>query len=361
MRPIAPFAHRPTHSRRSLLSLAALVAAPMFAASLLTAEARANPLPARAAAGLRSEEPLRVVVTVPDLADLVTRIGGEHVAVTTLASANQNLHAVRVKPSHLVALSRADIFFSVGLSLEHAWVPGLLETARNRKVVRGAAGFVEAGAGFATIDKPEVLDRGQAVDVHPDGNPHVNLSFAGGPHLASSVLGALQQLAPQHAETFRTRHAAWAKEYEAARVRWDAIASAVRATGAAVCVVHREYDYLLRDLGLEVAASIEPRPGLAPTPSHLASVIEVARQRPIVAVVTAPWSNDSHAKRVGREAGVPVLELPTQSGGARGADSWITLVDHCVRQLALVAGVNPDEVVRAAAAKAAAERAADGG
>lgn len=296
--------------------------------------------------GARQEpRPLRVVTTIPDLADLARRIGGARVTVESLATSGQNLHAVRVKPSHLVAMSRADVFVQVGLSLEHAWVPGLLEAARNRAIAPGGKGFVDAGAGFPTIDVPKSLDRAQGVDVHPAGNPHVNLSLAGGPHLAANVLAGLSRVAPAHAEEFAANHAAWLREFEASRARWQAIADAVRAKGAAVCIVHREFDYLLRDLGLELAATLEPKPGVAPTPAHLADVITKVRARGVIAVVTAAWSNDAAVARVARESGAPTLELPLMVGGTSETGTWLGLIDRCVGELARGAGVDPAAIL----------------
>jgi len=205
-------------------------------------------------AGARADEraaPLRVVATIEDLAGLVRTIGGERVDVTVLARDGQNLHGVRVRPSHLVAVSKADVFVQVGLSLEHAWVPGLLEAARNSRVQPGGAGFVDAGAGFPAIDVPVVLDRSQGADVHPDGNPHVNLSVDGAPHFAARILERLVALEPAHADAFRANHAAWLAEYQSARERWDALAAEfrrvaeLRGAPLAVAQYHREFDYLL--------------------------------------------------------------------------------------------------------------------
>lgn len=288
-----------------------------------------------------AEAPLQVVTTLPDLADLVRRIGGAHVEVQALASPGQNLHAVRVKPSHLVAVSRADVFVQVGLSLEHAWVPGLLEAARNRAVAPGGAGFIDAGAGFATIDVPKVLDRSQGVDVHPQGNPHVNVSLTGGAHFAAAILAGLERVAPEHADEFRANHTLWQREYELAHERWVKVAGLVRATGAEVCVVHQEFDYLLRDLGLGVAAALEPKPGLAPTPAHLAKVIETLRARKVKVLVTAAWSNDKSAARVAEATGAEVLVLPLMVGGSTGAGTWIANIDVCVDRLARAVGVDP--------------------
>lgn len=286
--------------------------------------------------------PLRVVATIEDLGGLTRAIGGERVDVTVIARDGQNLHGVRVKPSHLVALSKADVFVQVGLSLEHAWVPGLLEAARNTRVSPGGAGFVDAGAGFATIDVPESLDRAQGVDVHPEGNPHVNLSVDGGPHFARAILAGLVRVDPAGEVLYRANFAAWELSYAAARERWDRAAAAceraARERGAPFAAIeyHREFDYLLRFLGVDVAGTIEPKPGVPPTPAHLRELVKVGSERGVRVVVTASWSSDRTTKRVAEQCGAGVLELAltTPTGS-----TWIEGLDARIAQLTAALGV----------------------
>jgi ABC-type Zn uptake system ZnuABC Zn-binding protein ZnuA len=278
-------------------------------------------------------EPLRVVATIEDLGGITRAIGGDRVEVTVIARDGQNLHGVRVKPSHLVALSKADVFVQVGLSLEHAWVPGLLEAARNTRVQPGGVGFVDAGAGFATIDVPESLDRARGVDVHPQGNPHVNLSVDGGPHFARAILAGLVRVDPEGEALFRANFAEWERSYAAARERWERAAAACaraaveRGAPFAVLEYHREFDYLLRFLGVEVAGTLEPKPGVPPTPAHLRELVKVAVERGARVVVTASWSSDRTTKRFAEQCGASVLELalttPTGSTWIEGLDAQI--------------------------------------
>src|SRR5688572_14599951 len=72
-------------------------------------------------------ERLRCVATIPDLADILREVGGERVDVTSLARGPENLHAFVSRPSHLVAVAKADALFQIGLSLETAFVPALIE------------------------------------------------------------------------------------------------------------------------------------------------------------------------------------------------------------------------------------------
>jgi len=298
--------------------------------------------------------PLRVVATIEDLGGITRAIGGERVDVTVIARDGQNLHGVRVKPSHLVALSKADVFVQVGLSLEHAWVPGLLEAARNTRVQPGGVGFIDAGAGFATIDVPQSLDRSQGVDVHPQGNPHVNLSVDGGPHFARAILAGLVRVDPAGEKLYRANFDEWERSYATARERWDraaaACARAAQERGAAFAVIeyHREFDYLLRFLGVEIAGTIEAKPGVPPTPAHLRELVKLGTERGVRVVLTASWSNDRTTKRVAEQCGATVLELllTTPTGG-----SWIAGIDADLAQLVAALGV----VVPEAGASARAE------
>lgn len=297
-----------------------------------------------------SAEKIRVVATLPDLAAIAEAIGGDRITVKALARPGQNLHAVRVKPSHLVALSKADLFIQVGLSLEHAWVPGLIQTARNRRVLPGTNGFVSAGDDYTMIEVPVRIDRSLSVDVHPQGNPHINLSLGGGPHMAERILAGLIRVDPSGKEAYQAGYRAWMTRYQAARARWDVIAKAVALKGRDACLYHQEFDYLLGEMGLTIAAFLEPRPGLAPTPSHLGKVIQIVKDKRIPTILTAPWSHNKHCKRVAKLTGASILELPVMSGGSADHATWIKMMDDVVGRVAAAYGVDVKAALSAAAA-----------
>ena len=284
-----------------------------------------------------AEEPLQVLCTLPDLADVVRRIGGGDVEVRSIAKGTENIHAVRLKPSHIVAASRADAFFELGLSLEHAWVPGLLETARNPRIRVGGLGFVNVSQGWETIEVPASLSREQGTDLHPQGNPHFNLDPRGGRHMAAVVLAALETLRPARASEFRRRHAALSAELEAAEARWATLAELTR--GRKAVTYHSEFNYLLRSLGVELSGTLEPKPGIAPTPRHVGELIERMREEKVDVVITAAWSSTRLVDDVCAKTGARKVELPSMVGGASGADTWIAMMDLCHRRIAEALGL----------------------
>ena len=327
--------------QRTLLTFVVLIAS-VLGASAPSAEPALTP----ASITTRADK-IEVVATLPDLADLARAIGGERVNVKTLARPGQNLHAVRVKPSHLVALSKADLFLQVGLSLEHAWVPGLLRTSRNRGVFPGTDGFVSAGDGYEMIEVPVRLDRAISADVHPAGNPHINISLGGGPHMAERIRDGLIRVDPKGEKAYRAGFTRWMSEYRVARARWDIISAEVAKAKASACLYHQEFDYLLGEMGISIATFLEPRPGLPPTPSHLAEVIEIVKYRKIPVILTAPWSNNKNCRRVAELTGTPILELPVMVGGDAEHSTWIQMVDRSVSRIAAAYGVDAKTVLAA--------------
>src|SRR2546423_12697898 len=86
---------------------------------------------------------IRVVATIPDLADMARNIGGDLLEIKSLATGVEGIHAVPMKPSFVTLLNRADILLLVGLEGEHAFLPGLSEVARNPKILRAAPGYID--------------------------------------------------------------------------------------------------------------------------------------------------------------------------------------------------------------------------
>jgi ABC-type Zn uptake system ZnuABC Zn-binding protein ZnuA len=269
-------------------------------------------------------EPLRVVTTLPDLADITREIGGDRVSVQSIYKGKENTHALTAKPSHLVAFSKADMFVQVGLSLETSFVPGLLEASRNPKCQPGAPGFVSVSQGWEAIEVPTDLSR-KAGDVHPQGNPHMNLDPRSGEFMADRILAGLIAVDPAGKEIYTARHADYVKRVQAAKARWDAMGASWK--DKKIVVYHQEYDYLAADYGMTIIGKVEPKPGIPPTPNHVAELIDAMKREHADAILTAPWSNNDTVARIGEESGAKIVEVPNMSGGLPGTDTWIGMMD----------------------------------
>jgi zinc/manganese transport system substrate-binding protein len=269
-------------------------------------------------------EPLRVVTTLPELADITREIGGERVSVQSIYKGKENTHALTAKPSHLVAFSKADMFVEVGLSLETSFVPGLLEASRNPRCQPGAPGFINVSVGWEALDVPTDLSR-KAGDIHPQGNPHMNLDPRSGEFMADRILEGLIAVDPASKELYTTRHADYVKRVQAAKARWEALGANWK--DKKIVVYHQEYDYLAAHYGMTILGKVEPKPGIPPTPNHVAELIDTMKREHADAILTAPWSNNDTVARIGEETKTKVVEVPNMSGGLPGTDTWIGMMD----------------------------------
>ncbi len=279
-------------------------------------------------------ETIQVVTTIPDLADIVREIGGDRVEVLSICKGTENVHAVRLKPSHVVATSRADMFCQVGLSLEHAWVPGLLQTARNRKIQPGQPGFVTVSAGWKPIDVPKSLSRRHAVDIHPEGNPHVHLSHGAGRHMAEHIFQALVKLSPQDKGDFQSRRDAFVRQCQQAERRWEQLAKELK--GRQCLQFHSEFDYLLKDLGIVRLGTLEPKPGVPPTPKHIQDLVKMVRgldaSTEIVPVFATSWTNQRTIDRLVDTA--PRCTKCLLPGMTQRGQSWLEMMEAAHKKIA---------------------------
>src|SRR5215510_9455689 len=120
-----------------------------------------------------AETKIKAVATIPDLADMTRHIGGDLVKVTSITTKVEDIHAVPMKPSFAILLNRADVVILMGLEAEHAFLPALLEAARNPKILRDAPGYIDCSVYITPLEVPTRIDRALG-DQHPMGNPHYN-------------------------------------------------------------------------------------------------------------------------------------------------------------------------------------------
>src|SRR5437867_11189663 len=90
-----------------------------------------------ASGAAHAEEKIYIVTSLPDLADIAARIGGDLVTVESLAKGIEDPHGVPIKPSFVPKLNRAQVLIVLGPEYEHSWLPGLVTQLGNFTIVEG--------------------------------------------------------------------------------------------------------------------------------------------------------------------------------------------------------------------------------
>ena len=275
---------------------------------------------------------LNVVATTPDLASIAKEIGGDKIALTTLAKPTEDPHFVDAKPSFIVKLNHADVVVEGGAELEIGWLPALLDQARNEKIVAGAPGHVNCAKGVQLLDVPATLDRSRG-DIHAAGNPHFAISPSNGKIIAQNIADAFAENDPPNAETYRANLKNFTAALDAKLVEWQKTLAPFK--GRSVVAYHDSWPYFAREFGLKIELFLEPKPGIPPTPAHLAEVILKMKEEQTRVIIVDPYLNRRTADTVARETGATVVPVTQFPGGLKGTEGgYIQLVDQLVNSLA---------------------------
>jgi ABC-type Zn uptake system ZnuABC Zn-binding protein ZnuA len=169
-------------------------------------------------------------------------------------------------------------------------------------------------------------------DVHPQGNPHFSLDPGLAPVITQNIVEGLARVAPDRRAVFEQNRQTFLARLEQEMVKWTQAMAPVK--GAKVVVFHPVYVYLLTRFGLVQAAALEDRPGIPPSPQHLATVIREMKEQKIKAILVEPWNDVKLANRVAEEAGAKALVMATAVGAVKGADNYIAAIDYNITALA---------------------------
>jgi zinc/manganese transport system substrate-binding protein len=274
---------------------------------------------------------VRVVTTIPDLKALTQAVGGDLVDVESLTRGNQNFHEAEVRPSMMLKLRRAQLLVENGAELD-SWVDVAVTGANNPGIVRGGAGRIEVSRGVPLLEVPSTrVDRSMG-DVHPLGNPHFSLDPGLAPIITQTILDGLARVAPQHRAAFERNRTAFLERLEQQMVGWTKTLEPVR--GRKVVVYHPDFIYFLTRFGLVQIGTVEDRPGIPPSPQHLATLIRQMQEQKVKVVLVEPWNDRKLAARVAEEAGAKALVIASSVGAVKGADDYISTVDYNVKMLA---------------------------
>lgn len=270
-----------------------------------------------------------VLACEPEWQSLAFEIGGELIKVDSATHGQQNPHFIRVKPSLMSKIRRADLIVCSGADLEVGWLPLLLRNG-SKEVQPGQPGHLLISDYVANIEIPEVLDRSLG-DIHPQGNPHVHLDPQIILEAAALIEARLSLIDPDNAASYKNNLKAFNARWATAMKTWVVAAEPLK--GKSVITYHKSFSYLLKFLEINTLTTLEERPGIPPSARHLAKVVSIIEQSPPLAVITAPFDPDGPNEWVAEKTDVRVITLPYTVGGTSEASDLFALYDQTIKLL----------------------------
>jgi ABC-type Zn uptake system ZnuABC Zn-binding protein ZnuA len=310
---------------------------------------------------------LRVVTTLPDYKFLAELIGGDRVIVEAIVEGNQDAHFIRPKPSFVALLRDAEVLISTGLDLE-LWLPTVVNKSGNTRVRSGEIGYVAAAQGMKLLEKPKVMSRSEG-GVHIYGNPHVTCSPINMKTAARNIATGLVKN-DREGEAYYNENLASLldkldrslfgdrlveliggetlcklaeketlipflkeREFEGKPLidyagGWIARMMPIR--GTPIVTYHKNWVYFFTLFGLEEAGTVEPKPGITPSPKYVTELVERMRERNIKILLAANYFDQQQVRTVAGRVGAEPVIVPLYVGGVESVDDYFKLVDYWV-------------------------------
>ena len=278
-----------------------------------------------------AEQKIKIVTTTSDLASLAKEVGKDRVEVDSLSQGTRDPHFIEVRPSMVMKLKDADLVILVGMELD-IWVQSLIDASRNSQIRYGESGYLDASVGIEKLEVPFGKIDASMGDVHPYGNPHYWLDPENAKIIASNIARRLSILAPAEKECFQTNLNEFNKKIEEKISFWRKKLFPLK--GKEIITYHRSWPYFARRFGITIACEIEPKPGIPPSPAHLADVINKVKDEGIQVILMEVFYDEKPAKFISAETGAKVVMVPNSVGGVKEASDYFSLMDIIVERLA---------------------------
>ncbi len=273
---------------------------------------------------------LRVVTTYPYIKDMTQKIGGDMVKVSALAKGNFDPHTIVPKPSLIGKVRQADMLVINGAQLEIGWLPPLLQQANNQKVRSGGNGFLDLSNHVKLIQVPESVSREHG-DIHPAGNPHFCLDPYNLPKIAKAILDKLSELDMENMAYYDKNYHQFMATWKQKVAEYDKKFSEF--SGKNYIEYHKNLDYLLERYHMKVVKTVEPLPGIPPTPKHCLGLIRLVKNIKIEKILHDVYHSKKSSKFLSDKTGIPYEVMPHDVEAVKEAKDIFSLYDEIYRRL----------------------------
>ncbi len=273
---------------------------------------------------------LRIVATTPDLADIARRVGGDLVNVETLAKGTEDIHSVPQRPSFVPKLAQAQGIVHLGLWAEHAFLPALIEAAANPALQPGQNGDIDCSVHIKPLNVPVSLSRAEG-ELHPDGNPHYNTDPRNGTAIARAIAEAFARLDTTNKAVYEKNRAAFEQELAGKLKEWEKRTASL--VGLRAISYHRDMVYFADYLKIVLIGEIEPKPGIAPSPRHLAELAEKIKKENAKLLLFEIQYSESAPHWLADQTGIRVAKVATMGGAFSDSATYMGMIEHNINSV----------------------------
>jgi len=270
---------------------------------------------------------INAIVSILPQQTFVKAIGGDKVNVSLMVQPGNSPHTYEPKPSQMVSVAKAELYFAIDVEFEHVWLPKF--TSLNAKI-----SVIDLSKG---IEKHAMSSGGHTCDVHGEHDHHEADNSAKDPHIwtspanvkiiAQNIYDALAKHDAANADYYKTNLETFLTSIEKTDLKIKEILSKLQSR--TFMVFHPSWGYFANTYNLEqIAVEVE---GKSPKPKELVQLIKEAKEEKVTAIFTQPEFSDSSAKIIANELNIPVVKVSPLS------PNW---AENLIKIAKIIAGKN---------------------
>jgi zinc/manganese transport system substrate-binding protein len=274
---------------------------------------------------------VNIVTAYPYIQDITEKIGKDKVSVSSLAKGEWDPHFIIPKPSLIAKTRNAKLLIINGAQLEIGWLPQIIRQANNPDIQTGSNGLLDLSSKVKLIEIPGSVSRSQG-DVHPNGNPHFVLDPLNVPILSKAIADKLGQIDSANSAFYSANNAEFTKQWLKKVDIWGKKLKPIK--GVKVIQYHRLYDYFLKRYNLVFVGTIEPLPGIPPTPKHLSELIDLSKKENVKFILQDVYHMPAKsANFLADNTGAKVIVLPQDINAVKEVTDIFSLFDEIVKRI----------------------------
>ena len=260
-------------------------------------------------------ESINAFVSIPPQQFFVTAIGKDRVKTTAIVSPAHSPADYEPSPSQMVQMSKADIYFAVGVPFETTWLKKFIGVNPDMRIVH-----TDDGIDKKPIDRYETAASGPIHSKnghhhhHETMDPHVWLSPPLVKVQARHILDALVSIDPDHREFYRKNYQDFIGQIAGLDTDFKALfTQSVRQTK--FLVFHPSWGYFADAYGLtQISIEIE---GKTPKAREVKNLIDFAKTHDIRIIFVQPQFSTKHAEIIAKEINGQLIEADPM------AENWL--------------------------------------
>ena len=277
-----------------------------------------------------AEEPIPVVATFSILGDIVERIGGEHIALTTLVGPDGDAHVYQPTPKAARSVAESDVLFLNGLDFE-GWLERLAEAASFDGAMVVATNGVVPIAFDDHDDHDDEKHDDHAGHDHGAFDPHAWQSLENAVIYANNIAAGLAQADPENAGDYYANRAAFVAEVETLSADIEAMMKSLPADKRTVVTPHDAFGYFAATYDLSFVAPQGLSTESEVSAGDVAALITQIREESISAVFIESITDNRMMEQIANETGATIggtLYSDALSAKSGPASTYLDMMRH---------------------------------